>query len=61
MPFCCLSKKKQLSQELGGAGRYPEERQLFHGTFRDRLEPIIKQGFDWRIGKTHGKKLGNGM
>ncbi|KAI8790177.1 protein mono-ADP-ribosyltransferase TIPARP-like isoform X1 [Biomphalaria glabrata] len=54
-------KKKQLSQELGGAGRYPEERQLFHGTFRDRLEPIIKQGFDWRIGKTHGKKLGNGI
>ncbi|XP_055891340.1 protein mono-ADP-ribosyltransferase PARP11-like isoform X2 [Biomphalaria glabrata] len=51
-------KRKQIEQDLGGLDA--DERRLFHGTYRDRLEAIVRQGFDWRIGKTHGKMFGNG-
>ncbi|KAH9504955.1 hypothetical protein Btru_061149 [Bulinus truncatus] len=51
-------KQKQIERDLGGLDA--DERRLFHGTYRDKLEAIVRQGFDWRIGKTHGKLYGNG-
>ncbi|CAL1530663.1 unnamed protein product, partial [Lymnaea stagnalis] len=51
-------KRRQMAQDLKGLD--PDEKRLFHGTYRDNLEAIVRRGFDVRIGQKHGKMYGEG-
>lgn len=36
------------------------EKRLFHGTHRDVIEAICREGFDWRLCGKHGVVYGQG-
>ena len=44
--------------EAANNGREITERRLFHGTSAESIDPICRNGFDWRLCGTHGTMYG---
>ena len=57
--FFVFRRKNKMTKKLGTNSI--DERRLFHGTQLQYLDPILKQGFDWRIsGSSTGTMYGKG-
>ncbi|KAA0715122.1 Poly [ADP-ribose] polymerase 12 [Triplophysa tibetana] len=55
-------KTKGQKEQMTGRneGKEVAQRQLFHGTNEDLIEPICQQNFDWRVCGSHGTLYGKG-
>ena len=56
--YCCYRKRKQMA--AANNSRPVLEKQLFHGTSAESIDPICRNGFDWRLCGTHGTMYGQG-